>query len=166
MNEWISLGSLNQFKKVARQGRRNKPLWCTTSYLSTTFWSWDVVCRISPHNTPQKAPQVITSPLVYFFAHGGQSFVFPNPPLWSRMPSFEIGWLVPASWTPSLSSIPVWFYSYHTYLFSLSTPLSLSPRCQWSPQVCFFNFLFSHFTYFTDPTTFYGWWLPTSIFPA
>lgn len=35
------------------------------------------------------------------------------------MPSFGIGWPVPASWTSSLSSIPAWFYFYLTYFLCL-----------------------------------------------
>lgn len=121
MNEWTLWAAWTNLRWRPGKEEGTSHFIVPLPNLSTTFWGWYTVCRISPHDTSEEDPSpiVITSPLAYFFAHGGQPFISPIPPLWNRMPSFGIGWLVPASWTSSPISIPAWFYSYLIYFLCL-----------------------------------------------
>lgn len=75
MNEWTLWSSWINLRR-RRPGREEGIGHFSVPFpnLSTTFWGWYIVCRISPHDTSEKdtSPIVITSPLAYIFACGGQ----------------------------------------------------------------------------------------------
>ena len=104
--------------------------------LSISVWKWAVLWRVSPHDTLGKTPSstVIISFLVDFFAKCGLASGPPILLLWSRLPLIS-----PRSLNlfPELYSFLLLFLP---HLFSMFTCLSLSPRCEWSPGVCFLNF--------------------------
>ena len=106
--------------------------------------------EVSPHDTLGKppSPTVIISFLADFFAKCGLASGTPIPLLWSRLPLTS-----PSSLNlfPELYSFLLLFLP---RLFSMFTCLSLSPRCERSPGVCFLNFLVFSLHIFSWPNFF------------
>lgn len=150
MNEWMnSLGSLNQFNdnKKASQGR-SQSVCCITPQLvynslkiSCSMWSfssWYIRESPKPYSDDQFSR--------WFLCLAWSGF---SPSYSATLEQDATDQSLLLEPLPSLYSFLVLFLP---NLFSMFTPLSLPPRCEWSPGVCFLKLLFFHFTYSPDPT--------------